>query len=614
MLSGRSVWLVLFVIAPAISSATVQSTGEEELLRAVSERLIGEVGSPQGSAWPPSVIVSDTACGGGHQACVDRRTGTATVGFTSLFMNDVVENDPHRLAFVVGHELGHILLSHSGGGRRSSRTALVSEVFSRAQELAADVKGLELALMAGYQGLTGARNVWRRMEDLGLEYSSFEGLDASHPSWKERLANLDKEQSSLWRAMSAFHDGTYFLVTEHYGTATRAFRSVVKEFPASHEAWANLGFSLLMEYCDALDPEDLSRYQLGPLAISGFYRRPESLEARVRGVDEDIWWDAVGALREALRLEPELLLAKANLGIAYLVHPAGKQVGQATQFLEAAADDTLGDATLDPLAKASILLNASVADFSAGSLESSTQKLQLAQSHLLQSVGDIVLKATIGYQKALLLLGEGQQRNEQEALSLLETYLRATTPASAWWALAFGQYNELSRRLQRQPQTEADLTTRRHPGTQPFTSISLNGDVVVHLAQPLEEVLQQLEGERVTPLIDGTNLVRVSYQRSDLAFLGTHQVLAIVLLGPAAPTLLLHKDSTEGQQAESLQVGMSKGRLDSVLVGYDYDYRQLADPNVNYRFYTELGLAVRIVDGTITELVIARIPRRPIRF
>src|SRR5262249_16763497 len=153
-----------------------------------------------------------------------------------------------------------------------------------------------------------------------------------------RLVLLDREQATIWKAMSAFHDGVYFLVSEQYISAERCYRGVTKEFPGCYEAWANLGYALLMQYCDALEEDDLRPFNLGQLLVGGFYRRRESLP--IRGVDEELWWDAVGALREALRLKPDLVLARANLGVAYLVRPAGKDVRTATQFLKEAAAAT----------------------------------------------------------------------------------------------------------------------------------------------------------------------------------------------------------------------------------------------------------------------------------
>jgi hypothetical protein len=66
-------------------------------------------------------------------------------------------------------------------------------------------------------------------------------LNKDHPSWKDRLAELDPNQPSLWRAMSAFDNGNHFLLLEQYLAAERCFEKVVDDFPDCYEAWANLG-------------------------------------------------------------------------------------------------------------------------------------------------------------------------------------------------------------------------------------------------------------------------------------------------------------------------------------------------------------------------------------
>jgi len=44
-----------------------------------------------------------------------------------------------------------------------------------------------------------------------------------------------------------------------------------------------------------------------------------------------------------------------------------------------------------------------------------------------------------------------------------------------------------------------------------------------------------------------------------------------------------------------------------------YDYRQLYDPEINYRFYRDLGIAIRIRKGEVAEIIVVQIPERTIR-
>jgi len=42
----------------------------------------------------------------------------------------------------------------------------------------------------------------------------------------------------------------------------------------------------------------------------------------------------------------------------------------------------------------------------------------------------------------------------------------------------------------------------------------------------------------------------------------------------------------------------------------DYDFRQLVDPELNYRFYSDMGVAVLVKSGRVVELVIGQVPKR----
>jgi tetratricopeptide (TPR) repeat protein len=158
--------------------------------------------------------------------------------------------------------------------------------------------------------------------------------------------------------MSAFDNGVVFLAIEQYATAEACFDRVTREFPNSSEAWANLGFAALMQYCDKLDAKDLRQYGIGPFLTAGFYRRAKP--TAVLGRDQKLWIKEVNALHRALEIEPDLTLAKANLGLAFLVRPAGTDLGEATRLLQEAAkeaDKAAGTAKrLEPTEHAAILV------------------------------------------------------------------------------------------------------------------------------------------------------------------------------------------------------------------------------------------------------------------
>src|SRR5258708_36106306 len=157
--------------------------------------------------------------------------------------------------------------------------------------------------------------------------------------------------------MSSFDNGVYFLLVQNYPLAERSFRQVTRDFPDSWEAWSNLGFAQLMQYADALSAEDLLRFDVGQIVTGGFYRRPKSLEGKVRGIHEELWVEAVKSLEEALRLKPGLSFTDAGLGVAYLIRPAGRDAAKSVQFLEEAVKLAERDDSLDTPARLAGELN-----------------------------------------------------------------------------------------------------------------------------------------------------------------------------------------------------------------------------------------------------------------
>ena len=525
----------------------------------------------------------------------------------------VVEGNADRLAYVLGHELAHHILGHTKA--QNGDTEFERASFSRAQEIEADRIGMELALRANYS-YRGGLSALRKMIDLGLNYSSFEGLAADHPSWLDRIALLDKDQAGLWRSMSAFDNGVYFLLVQNYALAERAFRQVTKDFPGSYEAWANLGYALLMQYADSLDTEDLRRFDVGQIVVGGFYRRPQSLENKLRGVNEELWWDAVGALREAIRLKPDFSLPKANLGIAYLFRPAGKDPGKAAQLLEEASQLAAGDSGLDPLSKLAEQLNLAVALAAGGDTSKAAAILAQVDTSLKQgSPVDLAAASSISgaltYNRALLLAGSLDSGRQRLAIGELEVYLRRTGSSLAWWPLAYQRYISLCKQFGTEPKSQATLLSDTTVRFRPVAALELTPEPLA-LGESLADVRKKLgTAPPSVPLIRGTNLVQIDYHDRGIKLIGTDEVLAIVLSGDHAPTIPVRAMGF-GTKPVELKLGMTSADLDRVMADSDYDFRQLTDPNLNYRFYSDLGIAVLIQGGKIIELVIGQVPKRKV--
>ncbi|MBZ5521327.1 MAG: M48 family metalloprotease [Acidobacteriia bacterium] len=609
----RSLALLLAAMASVCVPASAEiSEADRALAQQVFQQLLAAAPPMQQIPWPPTLELVDKDEINAY-ASITRHEGKeqpVVVCYNGL-LKRAVEGNADRLAYVLGHELSHHLLGHTK--KPAGDTEFLRATFSREQELAADRRGMELALHAGYS-FRGGLSAIRRVIDLGLNYSSFEGLAADHPSWFDRIAQLDKEQAGLWRSMSSFDNGVYFLLVQNYPLAERAFRQVTKDFPGSYEAWANLGYALLMQYADALDTEDLRRFDVGQIVAGGFYRRPKSLEGKVRGINEEVWWDAVGALREAIRLQPELSLPRGNLGIAYLLRPAGKDLGKAAQLLEEAAQLAAKDTSLDPVSRLAGQINLAVAYAAQGSTEKAMNALSQVETSLKQQDshslrGSAAVSNALVYNRAFLLAQSPDSQRQRLAMDELENYLRHTGRSLAWWPLAYQRYAALCKNSGAAPKTETALLAQSDVRFRPVAALEVS-KVQVALGEGLTEAKGQLGAASAsTPVVRGTNLVLLEYPNQGIKVMGTDEVLAIVLSGDHAPALPIREMGLGAKSAE-LKIGMTSAELDQMLGDSDYDFRQLVDPELNYRFYPDLGVAVLTKSGKVIELVIGQVPKR----
>jgi tetratricopeptide (TPR) repeat protein len=590
---------------------------DRALAEQVFQRLLISVTPPTDMPWPPKLEIIDKDEINAFAVMRSQGSGQypVVVCYDGL-LKRVVEGNADRIAYVLGHEISHHTLGHTRAN--TGGTEFLRATFSRDQEIAADRKGMELALRAGYSYVGGLSAI-RKMIDLGLNYSSFEGLAADHPSWLDRIALLDKEQAGLWRAMSSFDNGVYFLLVQNYPLAERAFRQVTKDFPGSYEAWANLGYALLMQYADSLDTDDLRHFDVGQVVVGGFYRRPKSLEVKVRGINEELWWDAVGALRESIRLKPDLSLPKANLGVAYLFRPAGKDPGKAAQFLEEASQLAAGDPSLDPVSRLAEDINLAVAYAALGDTDKAMTTLGRVENSLKNAEdsrsfrGDRSLSNALAYNHALLLAQSPDGQRQHLAIGELENYLRKTDSSLAWWQLAYQRYSILCKQSGTVPKTEDALLSQTTVRFRPVAALDLSKGQIA-LGETLAEVRGQLGAEASTaPVVRGTNVVKLDYPNQGIKVIGADEVLAIVLCSDRASAVSI-REMGLGTKFIQLKVGMTSAELDRLLGDSDYDFRQLVDPDLNYRFYSDLGIAVLSQGGKVSELVISQIPKKRVGF
>lgn len=632
------------VVEPNFHCGSTISASDCDLVKDVGRRLLAVIKLEHGlHTWPPDFYVHDQfdengepllnafahPCGGdideGMPTDCSAPEGSTKphVHVTKRLLDELIQGRADRMAFVLGHEIGHITLGHTTDfahrWKASSEVSLFA--FGRQQEIGADLVGAEYGLAAGYP-FEGMMSAIYRFIELDLSYSSLEGLDASHPSWEERLSFVDQGKITLWRALSTFRTGVSLLATEQYQMAEQCFRDVVQQFPGSHEAYANLGYAQLMQYIDQLEPADVERFGIGHIVVGAFTRRPTSLEPPARGIDAALWMRAVAALQQALRLKPDMIEAKANLGIAYMVAPQGPNVAEAQALFDQAVTAIPGS-DLDNRTRAAIYINSGVANLAAGLLRETQEQLVSAERQInafalaFRGRSDVAiygeLNAALQYNAGLLFSNATTAEGLGTAVDFFESYLVNTSPSSNWWPVAYARYTRLSGQIGREARTVSSFQSEHQRDFRTLGGIRLANGVTVTLGEPTVQVLEKMaaagsgeESVLAIPLIDKTNLTDYDYYRNGVKITATQEVLAITLSSPAAPEIVV-RESGLGTSSYTLRVGMTTAELESV-VGSEFERRILIDPEKGYRFYRDLGLAVHLEQGLVSEFVITQIP------
>ena len=543
--------------------------------------------------------------------------GNFKVIITTGLLKNVVKDNRDGLALIIGHEIAHITQNHLELLTKEF-TNYKKMIFTRNNEFDADTVGMKYALQSGYS-ITKGIEIIKNLISMNLNYSSFEGVGSDHPSWSERLEYIDKEKSKLWRSMSAFENGVFFLEIEHYIPAEYCFRAVIKEFPNCYEAYANLGYSLLMQYCDCLDKNVLEKYNIGMILTGSFVKRPMSLSSQVRGINEELWWDAVGNLKEALRIKPDLPVTNANLGLAYLLHPAGKDLKNATRYFDNAIKFIEQDTLLDNLSKSIIYINAGVSFLADGELNDSKKQFEYADqlSSLyftsLPRKKNVSLKnisACISYNKAFLMSKE----NHPDSVRIknhLEYFLLNSSKNTIWWEIGKEKYLKLCQQLKIIPSKKIDL--KNDYAFKPVVGLKIKNYGFFAISDLTDNIFKNIPEQSLitTTVTGGTNLKKIFLEEDQLEFLVSDRILSIFLKGESSPPINLETKSLAGQKF-NLYVGMSIEQFE-IIIGDEKDnyiFEKILSNTSNYRFYFNLGLAVKInkKENKVSEIVIIQIP------
>ncbi|MFO0915086.1 MAG: M48 family metallopeptidase [Pirellulales bacterium] len=596
---------------------------DRQLVDETMERLLAVVDRPEGyEKWPPRWKIIDD----------DETNAFATLDADLLpskfpivrihrgLLDQIVQNDENRLAFVLAHELSHLLKQHVIPTDKD-QPRIIELAFSREQELEADQLGMEITVKAGYS-YRQAMDALERMRKLTNVYSSFEGNGVGHPSWSDRISLLqtDQAQKTFWQAMSSFETGAYLLQIEQYRHAEGCFERVTREFPRCTEALSNLGYAQLMRYCDGLEPADLREFGVGQLVTGGFYQRPASMEVERGGIQEKLWFDAVDSLNQVLTIRDDLVLPKANLAIAYLVHPSGTpDLDRATELF----DDMLTQLTaaenideLDSLARATILANAWIGVYHRDSTRSS-QVLAQIESSIHQVDGRATgqaalarLRMALDYTRARQLAQSDSLEVRREAVPMLERYLTGTAPSSSWWPLAYEQYDQLTMDLKLPALNESELAKPKVDKWRPVAELTLPTGGSIGLADITELALQELGAPAAQlELVDGSKLQRYEYPERGLAVIAGRRVVAVVLNDVKSPPIELRQAGLASAPSQ-LHVGMPRRDVEALLGDtWSSQNMSVVDPRRRDEFYLSTGIAIGYRNGVVSEIIVAVPPR-----
>lgn len=644
---GRIVFAALIGAAAWATGATpaavaAPSESDRALVAAVAAGVFAEADAPEGLRWPPLVAISASPdfavyvslcepqggqppviSDGGRLDWIQLEVADLSseeaplqpaVIVTQGMLDAIIDGRAERLAAALGHAAAHLLLGHAEAAPRGK--PLTADMITPQQETEADVLGLKLALGADFP-YRSVIAFYLAMRDHAAG-ASFEGTNAAHPGWEARMTALDERQAELLRSISAFEAGVHFLMIEHYEFAAECFDQVTKEFPKAYEAWANLGYARLMRYCDGLEVDNLRDYDVGQLVVGGFYARPESLTGLMRGIDEDLWYDAVGALRQALILNPDLLLPKASLAVAYLLHPDGKDAARAASFATQVIPtlDAGGGEAMDQLARGALLVNVGVVMLEAGDAGAAARLFDdaLALADAGQACGArTALVSAARHNRARMGAASTDSAERQAALADFEAALAGCHPAATWRTLAYERYAALCGELGVPPRLIDEFHAGQVGVHGTVEGLALNEAILAALGDSIEAAEAALGDERSAgqrrDVHKKTNIRQLVYDGLGVELLCAGRVVAIRLhsAGDAAMAFA----AADGGAPRMLRVGMSLDELDAAL-GVDanhWEERAGADGDAALRFYPCLGLGVRVDGDAVAELIVAQPPR-----
>jgi len=467
------------------------------------------------------------------------------------------EYEPSRLASVIGHELGHVVLGHLVAAPEFGSDALELARLDQEREFAADGLGIELAQAAGYaDALSAASDFWRRVATRKGPSTALEPTAAlsTHPTILERIAQIqsDPERKRLWRSLVVYDYGTTYLQTGDWLAAQDCFDRALAAFPGSSEVLSDLAYCKMMRYHSSLNETERRRLD-GEVSCQAFVTaRPP-----IRGgseTDKTPLREATAHLREVLAARPDYLPARVMLGTTMVMDPdAGVQALQeAAGTLAVATDDaakaqTAAESSLDRAAAADLFADA-LANCALARARSCPAK---AVEIYLDAWRRAPVEATIPALQLNLvaaLVERGDVPQIPDAPEILASYLRTISDQSYYYRAAVLLWSTI---CPGQP-----LPRPTQSRWLPTKTVSLGNGRTVFLGSDWALVSQWLRDLDAREIPAGGTDVICDCRELGMQLRASRGVVkCIMLVSPAAPEVLLRGSRASEGPALCLRVG-----------------------------------------------------------
>lgn len=528
-------------------------------------------------------------------------------------MLKVVEGDEDAIACILGHELGHHALGHTVR-EPALKPVPLGAMDGHRREADADLYGAKLALKAGYSVRNGLKVQWRGWDRMGGIAVAAEVTCQSHPGDSDRAARilkaLDDPEAALWQTMAAFENGVAFLAVEDFEAAEAAFEKVTTEFPKCYEAWANLGTAQLMRYCQGLSAEKIRRLQLGQFVGPAHFLTASS---RLRDAGQEMWEAAVKNLERANELKEGSPVILVNLGLAYIVHPFGKEKGiaNAKRYFEAAAK-AMANANVFPRMEVTLLVNIGVGQLAVGETEKGRKSLAEAKTlanrvYYNRKRKEVVLPEPLAGALQFNMAAVKEQDNKEAAVELYEEYLRHTPRTSPWWPVAYERYEALCKDTGSHAKPKKDLG-KAAPRRKQLV-VTLPSGKTVHVGEQISLVLDRL-GKPTKETKHPSSSVRVlRFEEHGVELIADQdEVFAVMIISPNGPTVPVQEAGVTGKKLGTLKVGLTRDEVEELLG--TPSSAMLTSLNRKYDYYADLGVAV-VYDknGTVTSLIVGQLSK-----